>query len=62
MSDYKKVLKEFEQEKKNNTKEDKVKEHDLSNGLADRIIEEHWDKQDEKWKIEYSQEIMKNKE
>ncbi len=62
MGDYRKALKELEEQKKNNVQEGKVREHDLSNGLANRVIEEHWDKQDEKWKTEYAQEIMKNKE
>lgn len=62
MSDYRKALKQLEEQKRNNVQEGKVREYDLSNGLANRVIEEHWDKQDEKWKTEYAQEIMKNKE
>ena len=63
MADYKKVLNEFEKEKSNNIKDGKVKEHDLENGqLADRIIDEHWDKSDSRWKQEYAKEIMNQKE
>lgn len=61
MSNYKKALKDLEEEKKNNIQEGNIRAHDLSNGFANRIINEHWDKQDEKWKTEYAQEIMKNK-
>jgi hypothetical protein len=62
MADYKKVLQEFEQEKSNNIKNGKVKDYDLTNRqLADRIIEENWDKSDIKWKKEYAQEIIKNR-
>lgn len=63
MTDYKKVLREFEKEKDNNITEGKVKEHDLLNGqLADRIIQEQWDKSDARWKHEYAKEIMRNEE
>lgn len=63
MANYKKVLREFEKEKSNNITEGKVKEHDLINGqLADRIIEDNWDKSDTRWKKEYAQEIMTRKE
>lgn len=61
MADYKKVLSEFEKEKSNNITEGKVKEHDLINGqLADRIIADHWDKSDTRWKQEYAKELIKN--
>ena len=38
-----------------------IRKHDLYCGLADRIVEEYWEKQDRKWKVEYAEEILKNK-
>lgn len=48
MSNYKAALNKLEEETKNNTEEGKIREHDLKSGLADRIIEKHWNKQDKK--------------
>jgi len=59
VANYKTALKKLEEEKKANTKNDCVREHDLYCGLADRIVKEHWDKEDKKWKVEYAKEIMK---
>ena len=59
MSNYKTALKKLEEEKKSNIKNDCVKEQDLYCGLADKIIENHWRKEDKKWKVEYAKEIMK---
>lgn len=62
MSNYKSELKKLAKETAANTEEDKILEHDLKNGLADRIIEKHWEKQDKEWKVEYAKEILKEKE
>ena len=62
MANWEKVLKDFNKEVSANTEDGKVKEHDLYSGLADRIVEQHWKKQDEKWQVEYAKEIMKEKE
>ena len=59
MSNYKTALKNLEEEKKSNIKNDCIREHDLYCGLADKIIENHWKKEDKKWKVEYAKEIMK---
>ncbi|MGN1032574.1 MAG: hypothetical protein ACI4PU_03870 [Intestinibacter sp.] len=61
MANYKEALKKLEEEKKTNIEEGKIREHDLKSGLADRIVEKHWDKQDKKWKVEYAKEILKEK-
>ena len=62
MANWEKVLKDFNKEVSANTEYGKVKEHDLYCGLADRIVEQHWKAQDEKWQVEYAKEIMKEKE
>lgn len=62
MSNYKMVLKKLEEETKANTEEGKIKERDLKHGLADRIIEKYYDKQENKWKVEFAKEILKEKE
>ena len=62
MSNYKSALNKLEEEKKQNTKEGMIREHDLKSGLADRILEKDWKKQDIKWKVEFAKEILKEKE
>lgn len=62
MANWKSVLNNFNKEVAANTEEGKIRERDLKKGLADRIVEKYWDKQDRKWKVEYAKEIMKNKE
>ena len=59
MSNYKTALNKLEEENKANIKNSCVKEHDLYCGLADEIIENHWKKEDKKWKVEYAKEIIK---
>ncbi len=64
MANYKKALEKLEEEKRNNTKEDCIKDHDLEHGQADIIIQKRWDRQDKQWEVEYAKEIIKefNKE
>ena len=61
MADWKKAVRELENENKNHTEYGVVEKHDMYNGLADKIIDGHWDKQDMKWKVEYAEEILKEK-
>ena len=61
MSNYKTALNKLEEEKKANTKNGCVRDKDLYCGLADKIIEDHWNKEDKKWKVEYAKEIIKKK-
>lgn len=64
MANYKAALKKLEEETKANTEEGKIKDHDLAHGQADIIIEKRWNRNDEKWKVEYAKDIIKefNKE
>lgn len=62
MSNYKSALNKLEEEKKLNIKEGMIREQDLKNGLADRIVDKYFKKQDRKWKVEFAKEIIKEKE
>ncbi len=39
-----------------------VKDYELKNGLAERILSDNYNAQDKKWMVEYAKEIIKNKE
>lgn len=55
---YKEELKKLE----NSQTYGNVKNYELENGLAERIISDNCYNQNKKWNVEYAKEIMKNKE
>lgn len=55
---YKEELKKLE----NSQTYGNVKNYELENGLAERIISDKCYNQNKKWNVEYAKEIMKNKE
>lgn len=61
MANWKSAVKELNELNARNTEYGKIKEHDLYNGLADSIIDNKWDKENKKWKVEYAEQILKEK-
>ena len=61
MANWKSAVKELNELNERNTEYGKIKEHDLYNGLADYIIDNKWDKENKKWKVEYAEQILKEK-
>lgn len=55
---YKEELKKLE----NSQTYGNVKNYELENGLAERILSDNYYNQNKKWNVEYAKEIMKNKE